>query len=274
MSSENRKTIYFINCGGPNAGDLYSSPKLYYEFTGFETKQITFEQVHNIKNSIVIFGGGGILDTSIMRNKYYKNLDSTNIYFQWGSGSNSLNVSEVTWKIGKGEVSFEKDTLENFLLVGRRDYGQKYLPNHIYVPCSSCKLEPLRKTYNIVRRIGIVQHMWLQQIKGLDFPKIDMKLNRKNSIEDIVKFIGESEVIITGSFHGAYFGLLLRKKVIINGSWSSKFDTLKYKPVKLTDNLEDDISKCIVPPEGYLEECIRLNNDFYTRVMLEIKSHT
>ena len=108
--------------------------------------------------------------------------------------------------------------------------------------------------------------MWIKLIKKPQFPQINMNL-AKYKIDEIIRFIGESEIIITSSFHAAYWALLLNKKVIINGNWSNKFDTLKYPPVLLSDNLENDIQNCIVPPTDYLNECIDLNDAFYKKVM-------
>jgi hypothetical protein len=262
----NKKQILFINCGGCNAGDKYSSPYLYYDFSDCKTIILTdFATINKYNNVFVIFGGGGIIDTSYDKNIYYKTLNNSNTYFHWGSGSNKLNTKFVNWNISKNEKYFDYDKLDNFEIVGRRDYLEKYIYNHTYVPCVSCKLPQLKKMYNTKRAIGVIQHMWLKQI-NLPYKTISMNL-KKYTIDEIIEFIGESEIIITGSFHAAYWGLLLGKKVLINGSWSSKFDTLKYKPSLLTNNLEDDINKCIIPPNDYLSECIQLNDDFYKKIM-------
>lgn len=265
----NKSIIYFCHCDCKNAGDGLGSPKLYYDFNNdyeFRTISPIAEASKIRKSSIIIFGGGGIIDTNSERNKLYKNLDPTNILIHWGSGSNKLNLKKINWAIAKNEKEFDNDLLENFEIVGRRDYLDSYLPNHEYVPCVTCKLKYLKYEYEIKRRIGIVQHMWLKQISNMDYPTISMNLGKYN-IEQIIKFIGESEVIITGSYHAAYWGLLLRKKVIINGNWSSKFDTLKYKVQELTDNIEEDIDKCKIPPETYLDECIEINDNFYKKVL-------
>ena len=96
--------------------------------------------------------------------------------------------------------------------------------------------------------------------------KIRTALNKYN-IKQIIKFIGESEIIITGSYHAAYWSQLMNKKVIINGNWSSKFDTLKYKPVLLSDNIENDILALKTVPKNYLDECININDNFYKKIM-------
>jgi len=268
-----RKTIFFFNNIGDNAGDYYCSPKLYYNFDGFDvihrtlnpTIFNTLKDEPNFNSSYVIFGGGGIIDTNSDIKTFYDTLPKTNIYFHWGSGSNRINLNQVNWKINDKEIKFVDSDFENFKLIGRRDYIEKYKQNHSYVPCVSCKLPQLKKKYINQRRIGIVQHAWLKQI-NLNYPTINMNLSNYD-IDNIIKFIGESEIIITGSFHGAYFGLLMGKTVLINGNWSSKFDTFKYKPTLLTNDIEKDIVEANIAPNNYLDECIELNDNFYKKIL-------
>jgi len=268
--NKNINKIIFISCQGNNAGDVYCSPHFYYNFNDYKIEYTNkWESVNKTKNDIIIFGGGGIIDTNKDRNKYYKTLEKNNFYFQWGSGSNKLNIKEIDWKPSPSEIDINDDILENFIFVGRRDYLKNYYNNHEYVPCVSCKIKLLQNNYKIKRKIGIIQHMWLKQIKNLNYPSITMNLSNYN-IDEIIKFIGESEIIITGSFHGAYWAHLMQKKVIINGSWSSKFDTLKYKPTILSNNLENDIKECVVPPPEYLKECVELNDKFYNKITNKI----
>jgi len=266
--------IIFISCGGKNAGDLYCSPHLFYNFNDYKVEYTNnWDSIYKSKNNIIIFGGGGIIDTNKDRSKYYKNLEKSNFYFHWGSGSNKLNLKEINWKPSPNEIDINDDILENFIFVGRRDHLKNYYDKHEYVPCVSCKIKLLQNNYKIKRKIGIIQHMWLKQIKNLNYPSISVNLGKYN-INEIIKFIGESEIIITGSFHGAYWSLLMQKKVIINGNWSSKFNTLKYKPIILSSNIENDIKKCVIPPPEYLKECIELNDKFYHKIKNKITELT
>ena len=258
--------IYFINCKGTNAGDAYCSPLLYYNFnTNIEHLSFIKEKnkILNIKESILIFGGGGILDTNTIHNSFYKKIDKSNICIHWGSGSNGLNINNINWKINNNEINYKKDILENFKIIGRRDYINNYLPNHEYVPCVSCKLEGLIKKYEIKRRVGILEHMFLHKIK-LKYSKITMNLKKYN-IDQIIKFIGESDVIFTSSYHGMYWATLMNKKVIIKTNWSDKFDYFKYKPVIYSGDIEKDIEKAKTYPKS-LEECIKLNDNFYKKI--------
>lgn len=279
-ASADPEKIYFVSNGGSNAGDYYCSPELYYDFENYQVIKINTHKLVSsestselkLKDAIIIFGGGGIIDVTKRMNSFYKNLDPSNKCFHWGSGSNRLNPEKTHWELNTDEIEIKDDTLKNFILVGRRDYLDSYYENHTYVPCVSCKLPYLKLKYKIKRRIGVVDHMSIKINKRFKFPRISMNLD-KFKIDEIIKFIGESEIIITSSFHAAYWALLLNKKVIINKNWSSKFDTLKYQPALFSGNLERDIRSCIVPPADYLKECIELNDAFYQRVMSSIQFH-
>lgn len=263
-----KPVVYFMYSGGHNAGDLYCCPKFHYEFPEFEVKELFFrdiEQVRAIQNSVIVFGGGGIIDVTTTMSKFYRHMVRTNRCFHWGSGSNKLNPLHIDWALNEDEVKVADDILDKFVLVGRRDYLPQYYANHSYVPCVSCKLPQLQEEYVVKRRIGIVNHVKLKQITGLNYPTINMDLNQR-TIDDIVRFIGESEIVIVSSYHAAYWGLLLGKKVLINGNWSSKFDTLKYPVTLLTSDLEECIARCVIAPSTYLSECIRLNDEFYTQI--------
>lgn len=252
-----------------NAGDTFCSPFLFYDFKKFTCIKINTHNVDNLKNSIIIFGGGGLLDTNTKLSNIYINVEKNNKCFHWGTGSNKLNIENINWKASDNEINIEDDALSNFIYVGRRDYLNNYLNKHEYVPCVSCKFKYFDYKYEIKRKVGIVEHMWLHQI-NLNYPKINMSLS-KYKIEEIIKFMGESEIIITSSYHGMYWATLLGCKVIIKTNWSSKFDTFKYKPVILSNDLDNDIKLSKNYPNA-LKECRELNDNFYLKILKYLDS--
>jgi len=83
--------------------------------------------------------------------------------------------------------------------------------------------------------------------------------------------LGSGETIITNSFHGAYWALLMGRKVLIYVPWCSKFVTF---PVWLASCGEDDwevkLSEAI-SVDGYLEECRAINYEFAGTVIDVLK---
>jgi hypothetical protein len=263
--------IIFIENGGTNAGDVYSSPRHYFPFPELDVQSMSYQKFRNtfqyLSNKIIVFGGGGVLDVNKQMSNLYKELPGNNIYIHWGSGSNTLNQKGVDWELSAEEINVTSDDLSKFLYVGRRDYLDYYKPNEFYVPCSSAMLSDLSNGFKTKRRIGRIKHSWLfQDLSVKKIPTISMNLD-KLSLKKIIKFIGESEVVVTSSYHAAYWGLLMNKKVIVEKNWSSKFENLKYKPVFLESEMEEAIQKIVPVDPDYLVESRKLNINFYNKII-------
>ena len=62
-----------------------------------------------------------------------------------------------------------------------------------------------------------------------------------------------------------YWATLMGKKVILFSSFSNKFDSFKYHPVRYSGDLEKDIAQAHTYPQA-LEECRKLNLAFFKKV--------
>ena len=63
----------------------------------------------------------------------------------------------------------------------------------------------LEYEYKIQRNIGVIEHHHNKILLKEKYDKINNELN----IDDIIKFIGESNIIITNTYHALYFSALL-----------------------------------------------------------------
>lgn len=240
-----------------NVGDINCGPEYYLKKIGVDTEIIIhdLESINQKKirrEDIVIIGGGGLIDYSDEWNGIINrciNL-SDNVVI-WGAGYNKhyLNKS-VTDKI----------KLENIKLVGIRDYIDK----NTYVPCVSCMLPYFDLNYTIKRRIGLAKHKDFSESIPEELLQYDYITNT-DSLESVIKFIGESEYIITNTYHMYYWATLLKKKVILFGAFSSKFDNLRYPPIRYSGILEEDLKKAVVYEEA-LEESRERNREFFMRI--------
>lgn len=260
------KEIVFVNVNYEgNAGDFWSSPIKYYDFSEFNTRHVHFIDVHeflqnhqgkehaNIKDKIVIIGGGGLLTTKgnfIQETTEY--LVKNNKVIFWGVGSNTFEIPD-----------YEIVNHPNVLLAGIRDivYGL----DCDYVPCVSCKHSVFDETYEYQQTFGIIEHPRLPiNIKEV------VKITNQSNIYDIVKFIGSRELIVSSSFHGVYWSQLLDKKVayyMANGKPNSKIINMKHRvPVCVN---EDFLEKIYDPSyaKGLLKESRKLNDIFYHKVL-------
>jgi len=137
----------------------------------------------------------------------------------WGVGHNG-----PLDKRGDAEIVFP-DWLMNFDQVGIRDWNQ----NQPWAPCASCMHPALYKKYSIKNDVIFIEHK-KQLIKNFGNDSIPRFVNSGSNIDQTIELLGSANIILTNSYHGAYWGVLLGKKVIVVEPWSSKFLNMKHAP--------------------------------------------
>ena len=241
-----------------NTGDMVSNCSEYYSFDDYEiVKHDIYSPDFSIikKNDPIILSGGGLLNCLEIWNKNInKLLELSENVFGWGIGFNKHHNTNINTKIN----------LSKFKLLGIRDYKQLYESNTRYVPCSSCNLQELQYEYKLQRNIGVIEHHHYKIILKEKYDKINNEIN----INDLIKFIGESNIIITNTYHVLYFSALLNKKCILYNSFSEKFNYTKFEYVKYKNNLELNYIKNM--NKDLLQNSIKINNAFYSDIISEI----
>lgn len=204
-----------------NIGDLYSAPSHYFDFPGYQVEPLDIRHItpENIQGKDVIVGGGGLLFTrfhdsfqKLVSHKKHSRLIS------WGIGQQIYGTNKFD-EIKKFDY---QAYIQGFDLVGIRD--SDYLDN--WVPCVSCMHPSFDRKRDIKHEFVVFSHKKFQ----LNFPEFPTMTNNHQSIDEIFDFLGSGETIITSSYHGAYWGTLLGRKVLAF-PFSSKFYTLKHLPV-------------------------------------------
>jgi hypothetical protein len=269
-----------------NVGDLMSSPLRYFNFPT-NTQVIDIMNVNDtviFKNDILIGGGGLIARDFFAEKMNYIAANKKGKLISWGIGHNSYE--------GLGKHLSYPDYLNVFDLHGIRDYDRGFN----YVPCVSCMSSLFDRKYEVKHEIAIYSHGYSQwKIENTSFPimtneilqqsqsrwqkKINNMLEKYQGTQrwldqhkllsnarKIIKFLGEADTIVTSSYHGMYWGILLNKKVLAI-PFSTKFYTLKY-PVTIcnTDNWQEKIKEARRYSEA-LEECREINRQFYEKVV-------
>ena len=124
------------------------------------------------------------------------------------------------------------------------------------------------KNYRIKNDIIWYEHK-KQLIKSTHFGSkpIPRYINSGANMEQTIELLGSANTIITNSYHGAYWGTLLGKKVIVAGPWSSKFHTLKHRVTFINpqDNYEYLLDGIETHPEA-LQECRDANNNHWQKI--------
>lgn len=194
------------------------------------------------KSQKLIIGGGGLFGLWLQQIKTISNLSNFKVI--WGAGLNAIKNIDYP--------SF----VENFDLVGVRDYGQGLR----WVPCASCLHSAFDKKYTVLHDIVIYEHH-LGPINRSDFPK----MSNNDTIENVIPFLGSSECVVTNTYHGVYWATLLGKKVIaIPLQKSCRFLFFKHPP-KLVSEFSTNFS--CVQSYDCLNECRQANVDFYNDVI-------
>jgi hypothetical protein len=191
--------------------------------------------------------------------KYIDKIDKkSNKRIMWGAGHNA-----DTHKDKKGNVFIDyPDWLVDYDLVGLRDNNVDYN----WAPCASCMHPELRKNHQIKNDVIWFEHK-KQLIKDFGNESIPRFINSGSNISQTIELLGSANIILTNSYHGAYWGTLMRKRVIVVGSWSSKFYTLRHSPYILEkgEDWKDALEKVERYPAA-LDECASATEKFWQKV--------
>lgn len=254
-----------------NAGDFYCAPHHYYQplkgkildIFQYQSKEeeLRKEWADLIIERSLVIGGGGLLNLSAFQKqmRLFESLkERGKKTVVWGAGHNALHTKKVH--------SYNVDP-KNFGLFGTRDFS---MPNE-WVPCVSCKHPIFDDAGESKQEFGVLLHK-----KNLKRPGILKKvqdlphITNQDQFEDIINFIKSSEYIVTDSYHGMYWSILLGKKVI-SVPTTSKFYDFKYKtPIATFENFEDKFADAKAY-SGVLDECREINDTFADKVFDYLK---
>jgi hypothetical protein len=232
-----------------NIGDLASSPVKYFDFkypvetldirsidpkftepkSGFGGS-ITLDQIKSNADQVkyhLIVGGGGLLFNRFFRS--FEILDTLKSVFRgqwiaWGIGQQVYSTSDdnLMEKLTSSRDNFNYEKyLKSFDLVGIRDIDFQY----DWLPCASCLDSAFDQPREIKHDFVVFSHRKFE-LKIDRFPTMS---HDTQSLEEVINFLGSGETIITSSYHGAYWGTLLGRKVIAF-PFSTKFLTFKHPP--------------------------------------------
>jgi hypothetical protein len=252
-----------------NVGDQRSAPVLYFDFLSdtpqagiFDwhprlnpsfSSRMTFSNDLETKN--VIIGGGGLLGTEYFKIALeFLQWASRRKVVLWGVGHNS--PDRLQWTPDFNGYDF---SAMNYELIGVRDWGTRFR----WVPCASCMAPELSADFEITREFGFYLHAVAEDTRHRivsENPGVPV-LDNFVDFGDAVRFIGESETLITNSFHGVYWATLMKRNVI-GLPTSSKFFSLKH-PAPLAES--GDWRSALPFVHTYseaLEECRASNWDF------------
>ncbi|MCI9868807.1 polysaccharide pyruvyl transferase family protein [Rhizobium skierniewicense] len=252
-----------------NVGDIKTSPFDYFSNKGWtvrkhdlldcqnESSRESWERSFNDAECIVI-GGGGLLDIDFFEGalaETYARRRASQRLVLWGAGHNHY------WVGGWSQMRRHVDLLPyNYDLVGLRDVSDTYK----WAPCVSCMDPIFDNSFDIKRNVVLYKHveMVLGEFEMSILPPDITIIDNYTPFEEVIETLGSSRLVLTSSFHGAYWATLLKRKVVAF-PFSSKFYGLKHS-VPLCDVRDwQRYSKLARVYPDALSECRSASVDFH-----------
>lgn len=256
FNSEKASLVNVHRVDRKNVGDMASSPLNYFDFPS--SKRIDIMSIKKARqlDRHVIVGGGGLLARSYFDSQMeFVAANTKGKLISWGIGHNGYE------DISSSSISYPR-YMDRFDLHGIRDYDKGY---H-YVPCASCMSHCFDSSPEVRHDFVIYEHPRRKIDIDENFPRLN---NTETSLQKVIDFLGSGNTILTSTFHGLYWSLLLGKKVICF-PWSTKFFSLKYEVISADESSWQTYvrtpGKIPVYTEA-LEECRQLNQAYYGKVM-------
>lgn len=244
----------------PNKGDVKSGPYNYFNFPDHKKiswdKSILKSGSSDFVPGDVLIHGGGIyftrgkprLDKIIAQSKYF-----------------------IGWGIGLDPRIDDDDFTKKYHLLGTRERKSNLIDNKrvFYVPCASCMDSVFdskgKATQDIIVHLngGFNEREIVKKFGEYSSTKTT------SSFEELIANIQSSNIVVTNSYHGAYWGSLLGKKVVCYVTNVPKWDGLHENVVRVksVNEIEGAIKSAVNVPSEYLEECRSINKDFYQKVL-------
>lgn len=225
-----------------NTGDLASCPADYFPWPDAQV----FNYNKKIPDGPLIVGGG------TMNNWLQSATLPRGPKIAWGIGSSIRGARHVYQPPAR------------FDLVGVRDYDEAR--PELWVPCVSCMSplfdNPPEPTRPAVRFLNADPH--IRQINPVGADDLPTMYNTE-PMDEIVAFLASAEIVVTDSYHGAYWSALLGRTVVVV-PYSSKFYHLPWALNVSTKRGDDWHQGRPLRAQNALALCREATTVFYARV--------
>ncbi len=232
-----------------NVGDRACGAAQYFWPDGFEA--LSFNDGLTSART-VIFGGGQVFSQTDSFSARINAKFPSSILVAWGIGL------PMKWR--KDDIV--RRVANQFSLFSTRNF--EWHKEVEFVPCASCMSSVFDEAPTPRHEVVIYSHRKkTPHLKPVgDVPYMT---NAASSLKEAVDFLASGETIVTSSYHGAYWGQLLGRRVICI-PYNDKFRTLEHLPVYAeAESWQQHMGQTIVV-SGLLEEYRQLNIEFSKKV--------
>jgi len=263
--------LFFIHRIDENIGDVLSAPYRYYEFAKHQIIDICdLEKINKIpQGSKIIVGGGGLMMPYFepYRKAFLARRPAKLVW--WGVGERQIqNLATAYLPEQEANNSIQLGWFAASNLVGFRQTSA-YYP---FVPCVSCKAV---EAYRLTHPQPTHQHeVIFFEHRDVPLPQVGNYTRRNNlgnDAEAVFSYLDSAPVVVTNSYHGMYWSLLLGKQVIVipfsSGMYHHPWPVHHATPKTLQDVINKTIHLELLSTTSILEDCIARNNTHYNQVL-------
>ena len=245
-----------------NVGDLAVSPVLYADALDlgahvWKSIDYTAASMALRFGDVLLLGGGGIAGSFFPWRKAFGAIPTERLkdVVAWGVGTNYhdyratlVNSGKVEKRRGLEYPAWVQRIHDGGGLVGVRDVGAPYP----WVPCTSCmmpQLEALRATEPT------------RDVVGYGHFEVPLRVPVHQLTNDVplgvaLAHLASADTIVTNSYHGAYWGALLGRKVVVVDAFSNRFRFMKHPPAFADSPADWEAAAALaVTYPAALEEC-------------------
>lgn len=265
------RILNLLQANTQNVGDLWAAPARHVYALGLDghvwkvLDQSVAGDAFRYGDAVVI-GGGGNLAPYFPWMKAFGQLPEGRLskVAIWGAGTNYHDVhrhlrgrAPEVRRTGLVYPDWVERLASAGALIGVRDFGAPYS----WVPCASAML-PQFDAFRAMRpTVPAVAYEHHEHPLEVELPK----LSNAAPLDAALAHLASGEVIITNTYHGAYWGTLMGRRVVAAESFSNRLRFMKHPPAFVDKAAEWNTVDLKAYPLA-LEECRDANLAFAVRV--------
>ena len=214
VATEKHEIVFKHHRRTENLGDAVCSPFDY--FPDLAKRGIALDLTDPTPDTRAVIYGGGKIMGGLRRTLGPGDLAADH-RIAWGvSTVQSKRISIKYWR------AFRK-----MHLVGSRDWGDDRFD---FAPCSTCLSHLFEIDFEETHDVVLYLHHWKSAKQGVVRPKgVPVLENNNPSLENTIRHLASGRVVVSNSYHGVYWGLLLGKAVLCL-PFSNKFGNYRVSP--------------------------------------------
>ncbi len=196
-----------------NIGDLSCSPFDYFDWGDATVSDVRYDNTPTY--DVGIYGGGKIFGGLSKYQGVRRNKAATNI--AWGVGTVQSFPISLRYAMARRKMD----------LIGSRDFGDT---RYTYAPCPSCMAPQFDKPPAPEHEVVFYAHAGKTDKMKIDIPDhIPVLTNECDSLDQALAFIASGATVISNSYHGVYWSLLMGRKSLCV-PFSNKFGGYRLPP--------------------------------------------